>query len=148
MYRGGVLVGSPTTTSFTNTGLTNGTSYSFYVTAVAATTPSAPSATVTGAPVAPGVSGTFTGATASIAQGHGTLRVVVVLVNGRITSATGTLLTNDGSETRSINANAIPQYDAKAVTANSATITKVSGASLTWTAYKSSLQSALTQAGL
>ena len=41
-----------------------------------------------------------------------------------------------------------PRYNTKAVAANSATITKVAGATLTWAAYKTSLQSALTLAGL
>ena len=47
-----------------------------------------------------------------------------------------------------INTTALPQYDTKTVAAQSATITKVSGATLTWSAYRTSLQSALTQAGL
>ena len=93
-------------------------------------------------------SSTFTGAIASIAQGHGTIRVVIVITNSKITSATGTLVTNDGSETVKINSTALPQYNTKAVAANSANITKVSGATLTWAAYKTSLQSALTAAGL
>ncbi len=148
VYRGGVQVGAPASTSYLDTGLTNGTAYSYYVVAVTDTTPSAASATVTATPAKPPVNGTFTGATTAIASGHGTLRVVIVLSNSKITSATGTLLTWDGSETQSINATAIPQYNTKAVTANSANITKVSGATLTWSAYKTSLQSALTQAGL
>jgi fibronectin type 3 domain-containing protein len=148
VYRGGVLVGSPSGTTFTDTGLTNGTSYSYWVVALAGTTPSAASSTVSATPVQPPVNGTFTGTVASIASGHGTLRVVIVVTNSKITSATGTLLTNDGSETVAINNNAIPQYNSKAVAASSATITKVSGASLTWAAYSTSLQAALTQAGL
>jgi fibronectin type 3 domain-containing protein len=151
VYRGGVLVGSPTTTTYTDTLVTNGTAYSYYVKAVASTTEGAASATVTATPTKPLVSGTFTGTTAQILDKtvvHGTIRVVIVIVDSKITTATGTLLTNDGTETASINRTAIPQYNTKAVVANSAVITKVSGATLTWTAYKTSLQSALTQAGL
>lgn len=148
VYRGGVLVSSPTSTAYVDTGLTNGTTYSYYVVAVTDTTPSAPSSTVTATPAKPPVNGTFTGTTTAIANGHGTLRVVITLTNSKITAATATLLTWDGSETQSINSTAIPQYNTKAVTANSANITKVSGATLTWAAYKTSLQSALTQAGL
>jgi uncharacterized protein with FMN-binding domain len=99
-------------------------------------------------PAKPPVNGTFTGPITSIANGHGTLRVVIVITNSVITSSTGTLLTNDGTETVSINTTAIPQYNTKTVAANSANITKVSGATLTLAAYKSSLQSALTAAGL
>jgi fibronectin type 3 domain-containing protein len=148
IYRGGVLIASPTTTTYTDTGRTNGTTYSYYVIAVNGSTPSPASTTVTATPFAPAVSGTFTGATTAIANGHGTLNVVIVLSAGKITSATGTLLTYDSSETRTINSTAIPQYNSKAVAANSASISKVTGATLTWAAYKTSLQSALTQAGL
>ena len=148
VYRGGVLVTTVTTTSYVNTGLTNGTPYTFYVTAVAATTEGPASTSVVSTPAKPPVNGTFTGAITSIASGHGTIQVVIVLTNSVITSSKGTLLTNDGTETANINKTALPQYDTKAVAANSANITKVSGASLTWTAYKTSLQSALTLAGL
>jgi fibronectin type 3 domain-containing protein len=148
VYRGGVLVGSPTAATWTDTGLTNGTAYTYYVKAVTDTTEGTASTSVVATPAKPPVNGTFTGAIASIAQGHGTIRVVIVITNSKITSATGTLLTNDGSETVKINNTAMPQYNTKAVAANSATITKVSGATLTWAAYKTSLQSALTAAGL
>jgi fibronectin type 3 domain-containing protein len=148
VYRGGVLVGSPTATTWSDTGLTNGTAYTYYVKAVTDTTEGTASASVVATPAKPPVNGTFTGAIASIAQGHGTIRVVIVITNSKITSATGTLVTNDGSETVKINSTALPQYNTKAVAANSANITKVSGATLTWAAYKTSLQSALTAAGL
>jgi fibronectin type 3 domain-containing protein len=148
VYRGGVLVGSPMTATFTDTGLTNGTTYTYYVKAVTDTTEGAASTSVVATPAKPPVNGTFTGAISSIANGHGTIRVVIVITNSKITSSTGTLLTNDGSETVKINNTALPQYNTKAVAANSATITKVSGATLTLAAYKSSLQSALTAAGL
>jgi fibronectin type 3 domain-containing protein len=148
IYRNNVLLTTVTTTSYTNTGLTNATAYSYYVTAVAATTEGPASTTVLATPTKPLVNGTFTGAIASIASGHGTIRVVIVVTNSVITSSKGTLLTNDGAETVKINTNALPQYDTKAVAAQSAAITKVSSATLTLAAYKTSLQSALTQAGL
>ena len=148
VYRGGVLVGSPTAATWTDAGLTNGTAYTYYVKAVTDTTEGTASTSVVATPAKPPVNGTFTGAIASIAQGHGTIRVVIVITNSKITSATGTLLTNDGSETVKINSTALPQYNTKAVAASSANITKVSGATLTWAAYKTSLQSALTAAGL
>ena len=146
VYRGATLVGSPTATTYTDTGLTNGTAYSYTVVAVNQTTPGPASTAVAATPTAPLVNGTFTGPITTI-TGHGTMRVVIVLTNSVITSSTGTLLTNDGSETRSINTSAMPKYDAKAVAANSATITKVSGATLTYNAYKSSLSAALTASG-
>ena len=136
------------TPTFTSTGLTNGTAYTFTVTAVAATTEGPASAAVVATPAKPPVNGTFSGTITSISSRHGTIQVVIVVTNSVITSAKGTLLTNDGSETVKINSTALPQYDTKTVAAQSATITKVSGATLTWTAYKTSRQSALTQAGL
>ncbi len=148
VYRNGSVVGSPTATTFSDTGLVNGTAYTYYVKAVTATTEGTASTSVVATPAKPPVNGTFTGAIASIAQGHGTIRVVIVITNSKITSATGTLVTNDGSETVKINNTALPQYNTKAVAANSANITKVSQATLTLAAYKSSLQSALTAAGL
>ncbi len=54
VYRGSTLVASPTGTSWTNTGLTNGTSYSYTVKAIdAAGNLSAASNTATATPVAP-----------------------------------------------------------------------------------------------
>jgi uncharacterized protein with FMN-binding domain len=47
-----------------------------------------------------------------------------------------------------INKTALPQYGTKAVAAQSTAFTKVSGATLTYAAYKTSLQAALTAAGL
>ena len=146
VYRGATLVGSPSTTTYTDTGLVNGTPYSWTVVAVNDTTPGPASAAVSGTPSAPLVNGTFTGPITTI-TGHGTMRVVIVLTNSVITKATGTLLTKDGSETASINASALPKYDTKAVAANSATITKVSGATLTYAAYKASLSAALVASG-
>ena len=148
VYRGGVLLTTVTTPTYTDAAVTNGTAYTYYVTAVNTTTEGAASTTVTATPTKPPVNGTFTGKITSIASGHGTIQVVIVVTNSVITKSTGTLLTNDGTETVNINKTALPQYDTKAVAANSANITKVSGASLTWTAYKTSLQDALTQAGL
>ncbi|MGD9955680.1 MAG: hypothetical protein AB7V23_06405 [Candidatus Nanopelagicales bacterium] len=148
VYRNGTQVGTSATASYSDTGLTNGTSYTYYVVAVAGSALSAASSSVSGTPSPPLVNGTFVGNTASISSGHGTLNVTLTVVNGVITVATGTLLTNDGSETRQINATALPKYNAEVITAQSASIAKVSGATLTYSAYKTSLQSALTKAGL
>ncbi len=148
VYRNGTQVGTPATTSYSDTGLTNGTSYSYYVVAVAGSALSVPSSIVSGTPTRPLVNGTFVGNTASIASGHGTLNVTLTVVNGVITVSTGTLLTNDGSETRQINATSLPKYNSEVVVAQSVSIAKVSGATLTFNAYKTSLQSALTKAGL
>lgn len=62
--RGGTVVGEPTGTSFSDTGLTNGTAYSYTVSAVdAAGNESAQSSAVSGTPAVPsGNTETFTGA--------------------------------------------------------------------------------------
>jgi fibronectin type 3 domain-containing protein len=148
VYRGGVLLASPTTTTYLDSTALNGTPYSYWVTAVTATTEGVASATVNVTPAKPPVNGTFTGSIVSIASGHGTIRVVIVVTNNIITTSTGTLLTNDGSETVKINTNALPTYNSKAVTANGTGFTKVSGASLTFAAYKTSMQAAMTAAGI
>jgi len=148
VYRNGVLIASPATATYTNTGLTNGTAYTYYVTAVAATTESTSSSSVTSTPAKPLVSGTFTGPATWISGNHGQITVTIVVVNSVITSANATFTRSDGTETTSINTNSIPQYNTKTVAANSANITKVSGATLTLAAYKTSLQAALTGAGL
>ena len=51
LYRGGVLLASPTTASYTDTGLTNGTAYSYTVAAVNSAGESAVSSAVTATPV-------------------------------------------------------------------------------------------------
>ena len=73
--------------------------------------------------------------------------MTITLVNSVITVSKGTLLTWDSTETQNINGTYLPQYDTKAVTANGTTFTKVSGATLTYNAYISSLQAAITASG-
>lgn len=56
VYRSGALIGSTTTSAYTDTGLSNGTTYSYHVTAIDSSTPaneSGPSATVTATPTLP-----------------------------------------------------------------------------------------------
>jgi fibronectin type 3 domain-containing protein len=155
VYRGATLVGSPTGTTYTDTALVNNTLYSYTVKAVRDTTESPASTAVSATPKKPVIDGTYTGATAAIASGHGTINVVIVVTGGKITAASGNLLTFDGSETKGINTGntvitggALAAYATKTVAAQSTAITKVSGATLTFNAWKTSLQSALTQAGL
>ena len=153
VYRGGVLVASPTAAAYTDTAVTNGTAYSYYVTAIAGTTASAASSTVTATPAGVMVSGTFVGTAAAIVDTkekttHGYITVTVTLVNSKITVSKGVLTQSDGADTNTFNRTALPSFDTQAVTANSANITNKSGASFSLLAYKSSLQSALTTAGL
>ena len=74
VYRGGTLVGSPTAASYTDTGLSNGTSYSYTVSAVNSAGESAVSSAVSATPVAPDTSaptGSISGVASSYTVGDG-----------------------------------------------------------------------------
>jgi uncharacterized protein with FMN-binding domain len=95
------------------------------------------------APPAGGLkNGTFTGS--AVTERYGTIQVTIVVSGGRMADASATYPT--GGETGSINQRAIPRLRQQALTAQSASISTVSGATYTSTAYKSSLQSALDKA--
>jgi len=87
--------------------------------------------------------GTFTGATATYA--YGSIRVTITVTDGRVSDVSATYPT-DNPTTRSVNERAIPKLRQEALTAQSANISTVSGASLTSEAYQASLQSALDRA--
>ena len=74
---------------------------------------------------------------------------VAITVSGKtITKITVVQQTNTGGESTSIDATAIPKLTSEALTAQSAKIDAVSGASYTSAGYIQSLQSAIDQAGL
>ena len=77
---------------------------------------------------------------------YGPMQVEVTLAGKRITSVKVLQQTNDGSESQQIDAMAIPQLKSETLTAQSARIDAVSGASYTSDGYKQSLQSALDKA--
>ena len=103
------------------------------------TTPARTTPTTT-APAKP--SGTFTGPTESTQ--YGPVQVQITVANGKITNANGNLQ----GEGDSIGQNAIPQLNQEVLTAQSANIQAVSGASYTSQGYIQSLQQAVDQAGL
>ncbi len=86
--------------------------------------------------------GTFGGS--SVTEKYGTVKVTIVVSGGRITNASATYPT--GGETGSINAQAIPKLNQETLTAQSASIATVSGATYTSGAYKTSLQAAINAA--
>jgi uncharacterized protein with FMN-binding domain len=94
----------------------------------------------TTAPAKP--SGTFTGP-AEDTQ-YGPVQVQITVANGKITSADGNL----EGQGDSIGQNAVPQLNQEVLTAQSASIQSVSGASYTSQGYIQSLQQAVDQAGL
>lgn len=86
--------------------------------------------------------GTFAGTPTR--ERYGTIAVNIVVSGGRITDVSATYPT--GGETGSINAKAIPKLRQEALTAQSASIATVSGATYTSGAYKTSLQAAISAA--
>jgi len=87
---------------------------------------------------------TVTGTVASTQ--HGPMQVQLVLTGGRISKVNILQQTNDGEESSQINSFAIPKLTSETLTAQSARIDAVSGATYTSQGYIQSLQSALDQA--
>lgn len=86
---------------------------------------------------------TVTGKVANTA--YGPMQVKVTLVGKRIAQVTILQQTNAGPESQSIDANSIPKLTAETLTAQSARIDTVSGATETSAGYIQSLQSAIDQ---
>ncbi|MFD5857254.1 FMN-binding protein [Streptomyces chartreusis] len=85
--------------------------------------------------------------TGSVAQTqYGAVQVRITVSGGKITRAE-TVQAPKGGQSDQITANAVPKLNQAAVTAGSADIDAVSGATYTSAGYKESLQSALDQAG-
>lgn len=108
----------------------------------------APSATSTPAAAASlgSTSGsqTVTGTDEAIAGGrYGDIQVKVSVVNGKITAATTAALNTNDPRSAQIEQVAVPQLEQQTVSAQSASIQGVSGATYTTQAYEASLQSAL-----
>jgi uncharacterized protein with FMN-binding domain len=111
---------------------------------VAATTaPLAPAPSgPTGAPRGPaGAAGTFTG---SVAQTeYGPVQVRIVMAGGRMTDATAVQLPKSSSRSNQLSGRAAPILRQEALSAQSASIDTVSGATFTSAGYRNSLQAAL-----
>lgn len=104
------------------------------------TAPPAPAPAASSAPPKP--SGTFTGPSENTQ--YGSVQVQITVSNGKITGANGSL--PDGGDNTS--QDAIPQLNQEVLTAQSAHIQAVSGATYTSDGYVRSLQQAVDQAGL
>jgi uncharacterized protein with FMN-binding domain len=115
-------------------------------TATRSTTPSkkavSPATTAPSSSAPAGKSGTFTGPSESTQYGN--VQVQITVSNGKITNASGSL--PQGGD--SIAQNALPQLNQEALTAQSANIQAVSGATYTSQGYIGSLQQAVNEAGL
>jgi uncharacterized protein with FMN-binding domain len=76
------------------------------------------------------------------------MQVAVTVAGTRITKVTVVQQTDLGAQSSQIDAMAIPQLTSETLTAQSANIDAVSGATYTSSGYKQSLQSALDKAGV
>ena|SRR2546421_9407467 len=88
--------------------------------------------------------GAFTGKGAA-AEGYETVTVTITVSGGKITAVNGSCGKASG-ESRSICQGALPKLQQEALTAQTAKIATVSGATATTSAYRTSLQSALDRA--
>jgi uncharacterized protein with FMN-binding domain len=102
------------------------------------------SADMSGTGAGAGATRTLTGAVANTQ--HGPMQVQLVLTGQRITKVNVLQRTDDGQESIQINSFAIPKLTSETLTAQSARIDAVSGATYTSQGYIQSLQSALDQA--
>jgi uncharacterized protein with FMN-binding domain len=82
----------------------------------------------------------------TVSTQYGPMQVQATLTGGRITAVRVLQQTNVGAQSQQIDAFAIPQLTKEALTAQSARIHAVSGATYTSAGYIQSLQSALDKA--
>jgi uncharacterized protein with FMN-binding domain len=141
IFRDGVQIGTSNTTNFTPASATLSSVKSYHVVATDGTVDSPASASISASP--------YQGTSVVDKKGlkiYGYIQVSIAVTDQRITGCWATYPTS--SDSGPINRSAIPKFCTAAINAQSATISNVSGASATWTAFKSSLQAALTQAGI
>ncbi|WP_063728829.1 FMN-binding protein [Streptomyces sp. RTd22] len=93
-----------------------------------------------------GASGTYTGSV--INTEYGPVQVSVTLSHGRITAVKALRTPSDRPRSQQIAADAVPRLTQEALSAQSAHIDAVSGATYTSEGYTRSLQSALDKAGV
>lgn len=129
---------SKTSSTSTTTGSTTSASKSTATTSSASTT----SSTTT----SKGISGTFVGATAQTI--YGPVQVQITVSNGKITEAKALTYPTESFRDQQINSQAIPYLQQETIQAQSANIQGVGGASYTTQGWISSLQSALSKAGI
>jgi len=152
VYSDGTLLGTSTTTSYTPAAPALATTHSYTVMATNGT------ASLNSPQSAPVVAGVYQGAAFNDVEGRtvfGQIQVTIVVTSAAKKSITGCWATYPtSSDSGSINPRAIPKLCSQALTAQptsanaTTTITTVSGATATSPAFASSLQSALTLAGM
>jgi uncharacterized protein with FMN-binding domain len=101
--------------------------------------------TSSGSTVASSTSTTYTGS--AIQTRYGPVQVQITVVNGKITDVSVLQYPSSDAKDAQINNRAIPILIQETISAQSASIDSVSGATFTSMGYESSLQSALDQVG-
>jgi len=109
-------------------------------------TPTPAAGTGTTAPSTAGASGTFTGTAAQTR--FGAVQVQITVADGTITDVAALQLTDHDQKSVQISNRAAPVLRQEVLSAQSANVQNVSGATYTSDGYLTSLQSALDQAGL
>lgn len=115
-------------------------------TTTAPTATAAPTAAATETPATAGASGTYTGD--AVAIRWGVVQVQVTIENGQLVDVTAVQLPTNDQHSAMISQQVEPILRSSAISAQSAEIDLVSGATYTSMAYAQSLQAALDQAGL
>ena len=139
---GGILLITPTAIFNPSTGLSTPTALPTTSTA----TPKATSTKKATTPATTGKSGTFAGAAYN--NQFGTVQVQITVVNGKITAAKALQYPNQDYQSKKINTQAVPYLIQETLTAQSANISGVGGASYTSGSWKQSLASAIAKAGI
>ena len=106
----------------------------------------APDSTSTAGDASAGPSGTFTGD--AVATLYGTMQVEIVVSDGTIVDVRPLVLGLSDSQSRRINAQAVPILEQRVLEAQSASVSYVSGASYTSEGYLDSVASAISRAGI
>lgn len=129
-------------------GTANGATVTNTTTGTTATTGTTSTSTTTSNTTTSGSStykdGTYTGTT--VTHRYGSVTVTVTISGGKITNVTAQAVSDGDRRSSSINTQAIPMMKTEVLSANSAKVSTISGATYTTTAYITSLQSALAKA--
>jgi len=88
--------------------------------------------------------GTYTGTT--VTHRYGSVTVTVTISGGKITNVSAQALDGGDRRSQSIDTQAVPMMKTEVLSANSASVSTIGGATYTTTAYITSLQSALAKA--
>ena len=135
--------GSVTSSATTSSGTTATSQPSATATATHPTTAAPPNSATAGQATGGYIDGTYTGSAYS--NEFGSWTVTVTIADGQITDVTASTTAQD-RRSQGINTQAVPRLRTQVLTAQSAQVDTISGATLTSHSYLSSLQSALDEA--